>query len=122
LTADSGLPFTLVSFSASMLFNDSSAANSGGFPNGDTINILGNLSGGGTVMASLPLGSGFGPYTLSGFENLSSVVFSASVTGGTTDASFAIDDVTTTPEPSTMSLLAGSAVVGLLLKRRLRRS
>jgi hypothetical protein len=78
-----GGAFSLSSLFGSKVFANSSAAATGGFPNADVLNILGNLSGGGTVSATFSLGGAFQQFFLpSTFTGLTSVVFSGSLTAG----------------------------------------
>ena len=119
-----GGQFSLTSIDGAKLFNDNAGAASGGFPNADTLNILGNVNGGGTVSASFSLANAFQTFLLPGsFANLDSVIFSGSLlTGGT--GGIALDNVVVngsssrTPDAgSTLALLSG-AMMGLRLLRK----
>lgn len=83
MVANGGGAFSLSSLFGSKVFVNSSAAAAGGFPNADVLNILGNLSGGGTVSATFTLGSSFQQFFLPAtFTGLSSVIFSGSLAAG----------------------------------------
>ena len=119
-----GGQFSLTSIDGAKAFNDNAAAASGGFPNADTLNILGNVNGGGTVSASFSLANAFQTFLLPGsFANLDSVVFSGSLlTGGA--GGIGLDNVVVdgstsrTPDAaSTLALLSGT-MMGLRLLRK----
>lgn len=121
MTATGGQSFSVTSLDAAKLF-----LTVGGLtddPNADTLDVLGTLSGGGTVSQSLLLpGEGsFNTFSLNGFKNLTSLTISGTG-GGSTNASWAVDNMTVsaTPEPSTIAL-AGCAFLflGALVRRRL---
>ncbi len=123
MTEHGGGTFSVLGLDAAKLFLQV-GGNGPGFPNAVTLDLLGNVLGGGTVNTSLllpPEGS-FSTFTVSGFSNLTSLVISGSVPGVTDDASWAVDNiaVSTVPEPGTLVLL----VTGILslaggLRRRL---
>ncbi len=85
----------------------------GGAPNADTLDLLGNLAGGGTVSTSLTLGTegSFETFSLAGFSNLTSLVISGTG-GGSNDASWAVDNLVAlaVPEPSGLGLMSGAAL------------
>ena len=119
-----GGQFALTSIDGAKLFLGNAAAASGGFPNADTLNILGNLNGGGTVSASFSLANAFQTFFLPGtFANLDSVVFSGSLFTGA-PGGIALDNIVVnggggrTPDAgSTLALLSG-AMMGLRLLRK----
>jgi hypothetical protein len=96
-----------------------------GVPNANRLDVLGNLQGGGTVSAGFDLGGGWQTFVLPGtFVNLSSVVLSGSIVGGSSDASLSFDNIvvngsstSAVPEPSTLALL-GVGMCGLLVRYR----
>jgi hypothetical protein len=118
-----GQPFGLVSFDGAELFLNAAAAAAGGFPNANQINVLGNLSGGGTVNAVLGLdgiadGAGGAPdfqtFILpASFTNLASVTFSGSVVTGAPGA-ISLDNINTGVIPAPGALLLGGIGAGLV--------
>lgn len=121
MTSVSGKPFSITSLDAAKLFLTPGGL--GGLPNADTLDLLGTFAGGGTITVSLtlPAEGSFSAFPLSGFTNLSSLQISGSVIGGSTDASWAVDNlVATVPEPSFVWLL-GMEIGGLIALRRFPR-
>lgn len=96
-----------------------------GFPNAITLDLLGNLSGGGTISTSLvlPPEGTFSPFVIGGFTSLTSLVISGSAPG-TANASWGVDNIivdeTVVPEPSTFGLMiiSGAAMCALARRRR----
>lgn len=89
-----------------------------------SIEITGYLHGGGTVSTTLGVGTTWGTFALSGFNNLDSVMFRDTTSGAFLVApGMGIDNINTTPvpEPETYVLmLAGLAMVGLASRRARR--
>lgn len=123
MATEGGQPFSLTSFDGTELFVNAAAAAVGGFPNAGYINVLGNLSGGGTVNAQFTLdgiidGAGgaadFQTFVLPGtFVNLASVTFSgAQVTGA--PGAIALDNINTGVIPAPGALLLGGIGAGLV--------
>jgi len=120
ITKTGGGTFSILQLTAGeRLFGDGAAAAAGGFPNADHLHLLGNYSGGGTVTADIDIRFCTGClYDLTGFNDLDSVVISGFVTGGTANASWAVDDIVfSTPEPSSLILLS-IAFIALAYFRR----
>jgi hypothetical protein len=116
MTRAGGGSFNLNSLQASRLFVDGTASALLNFPNADTLELVGELSGGGTVSVSisLPALPSFNSFSLPGtFINLLSLTISGSVDGVTDNASWAVDniDVSDVPEPSTVLFAAGGALL-----------
>ena len=112
-----GSPFSLLDFMGNELWTSVPA----GFPNATSIELTGNVHGGGTVSTSLALdgNANVWQHFVVNWNNLDSVVFS-----GNLDYSIAIDslNVVSVPEPSTLLLstlgLIGAGVTGLLRRNR----
>ncbi len=90
-----------------------------------TIDITGNLFGGGTIATSINVGDTFSFYSLAGFSNLASVVFAESISGVyRTTPGLSLDNLTVNqaaiPEPTSLALLGMTAVgfCGVRLRRR----
>ncbi len=122
ITTAGGQAFSLTSLDGGKLFLTPGGLT--GLPNADTLDLMGAIKGGGTVSASLtlPAEGTFKLFSLSGFTDLTSVVIWGTG-GGSTDASWAVDNLAATaiPEPSTLLLLTFAALV-LLAGCRLRPS
>ncbi len=118
VTTAGGQLFSVSGFDAAKLFLTPGGLS--GNPNADSLDLLGTLSGGGTVSTSLVLSAEglFRTFTLTGFTNLTSLTISGTG-GGDPDASWAVDNlaVLAAPEPSTM-LLVGCALLGALARLR----
>jgi hypothetical protein len=97
------------------------------FGSGDSVTIVGNFAGGGSIMknlatppiinADLQVGNDFTSFALTGFNNLNSV----SITGNGSFFAFALDNlnISTVPEPGTLAIImAGLLPLGFALRRR----
>ncbi len=107
LTNVAGVPFNL----SSLLLGPTILAASPSV----TITLVGNFAGGGSLTSTFSLLTTATPVTLSGFNNLTSVVFST-----TDDSGIDNINVTPVPEPATM-LLFGAGLAGVAMKVRKRR-
>ncbi len=84
-----------------------------------SILVTGNLFGGGTVSQTLTATVTWASYTLSGFSNLTSVVFSNSSGEG-----LSLDNIDTgsaVPEPSSLALVMAGGAALVLGRKRLKR-
>ncbi len=123
VTNTAGQTFSVSTLDAARLFLTPGGLN--GNPNADTLNLLGTLSSGGTVSASLslPTEGAFNTFNLSGFTGLMSLTISGTG-GGSADASWALDNLvvssaSSVPEPSTLFLTI-CAVIAFIAAPALR--
>jgi hypothetical protein len=91
----------------------------------DTLILTGNLFGGGTVTTTLNTSTAWTSYSLTGFQNLTSLTFTAGTSGAFMSApGFGIDNLTigaAVPEPSTWAMMIiGFGGVGVAASRRKR--
>ena len=121
MASSQGLTFSLLSLDASRLWNSDVYADYG-FLNGAYIDLLGYGVGGNTYSAEFLLNSptSFATFSLSGWDDLTSVVFSSNLPGVTDNASWAADNilvdtnVSAVPEPTSLLLLgAGIGMLGI---------
>lgn len=113
MTVDAGGTFSVSSLDAAVYWI--------GAPAG-AVELIGALHGGGTVSTTLATGGTWTHYMLTGFDNLDSLTFRDTTSGGFLSApGFGIDNINTAPvpEPETYALMiAGLAVLGLITRRR----
>lgn len=115
MTQVGGGGFSLNSFDATQLWGAG-----GDTSNATSVNLTGAFIGGGTISSSFVLGAGFSAYSVVGFNNLASVVFSP--VGGD---SFGVDNIgvnNSVPDSgATLSLLAFVGAAFVALRRKIAR-
>jgi hypothetical protein len=120
VTSMSGEVFSVSRLDAGKLFLTPGGL--GADPNADTLTLLGTLGRGGTISTSLilPAEGSFTTFSLTGFTNLTSLTISGTG-GGSTDASWAVDNLVASavPEPSTLLMLAGCGLFVTIVRRYL---
>jgi hypothetical protein len=91
----------------------------------NTIDIIGTLSGGGSVSATIDVGGTFAASILSGFTDLTSVTFTSGQSGSYNTAGFALDDIETAgvvpaiPVPAALPLMVlALGALGVAGRRR----
>ena len=120
VTNASAMPFSVSALDAAKLFLTPGGIT--GDPNADTLDLMGTLTGGATLSASLtlPAEGVFNTFNLSGFTGLTSLTISGTG-GGSSDASWAVDNIVasngTVPEPATMSLILGAFFLFVTVRR-----
>jgi hypothetical protein len=119
LTAEGGAAFDLLQLAAGDLET--------GYPtDAQQLVVLGNLAGGGTVSQTLDLTDTWATFTLSGFDDVTSVDFSAGLNGIVLQGipaypDVGIDNITTgVPEPFSLAVF-GTAMLGFAAARARRR-
>ncbi len=122
VTNAAGQAFSVSGLDAAKLFLTPGGLD--GYPNANTLDLSGTLSGGRTVSAylTLPSEGSFSTLNLSGFTGLTSLTISGTG-GGEADASWALDNLivssagSSTPEPATMFLFLCAFFAGLVARR-----
>ena len=111
MTPTAGGTFSISSLDAAVYWTGASGS----------IDVIGNLNGGGTVSTTLSVGTAWQSFALVGFNNLDSVVFRDTVSGAFLDApGIGIDNINTAPipEPETYALMIGGLGALALARRR----
>lgn len=111
MTPTAGGTFAISSLDAAVYWTGASGS----------IDVIGNLNGGGTVSTTLTVGTVWESFALVGFNNLDSVMFRDTASGAFLSApGMGIDNINTTPvpEPETYALMIGGLGLLALVRRR----
>lgn len=120
MTSESGVAFNLKSFDAGSRTLAYNVTRPNDYQGSSTVTVTGNKVGGGTVTNVFNFnGLAYQNFSVVGFSNLSSVIFSGS--GYSMNPEFILDNVNVSavPEPESYAmLLAGLGLMGYMVRRR----